>query len=136
MRAVLGIDAAWTLTQPSGEAVAAEFRDGWHLIAAASSYQRFHALADSGQPAEERPSGSSPNASALLATASAQWRASVFADSAHDGRERPCVDRVAAELFHDRTVVVRQRLYWLFRLYLHDFVAVRLELDEQFWQRH
>jgi hypothetical protein len=33
MRAVLGIDAAWTLTQPSDAAVAAEFRDGWHLIA-------------------------------------------------------------------------------------------------------
>ena len=44
MRAVLGIDAAWTLTQPSGVAVAAELHDGWHLIAAAASYQRFQAL--------------------------------------------------------------------------------------------
>lgn|ERR1039458_4692412 len=70
MRAVLGIDAAWTLTQPSGVAVAAERREGWHLIAAASSYQRFRALADNRLRAEERPSGSLPDAPALLASAS------------------------------------------------------------------
>jgi hypothetical protein len=70
MRAVLGIDAAWTLAQSSGVAVAAEFHDGWHLIAASTSYQRFQALADNCQPAEERPSGSSPDALALLASAS------------------------------------------------------------------
>jgi hypothetical protein len=67
MRAVLGIDAAWTLTQPSGVALAVERTSGWHLIAAAASYQRFHALADSRQPAEECLSGSSPDAPALLA---------------------------------------------------------------------
>lgn len=71
MRAVLGIDAAWTLTQPSGVAVAAELHDGWHLIAAAASYQRFQALVDDRHPAEKRPSGSLPNASTLLASASA-----------------------------------------------------------------
>src|SRR5665647_2339495 len=60
--------------------------------------------------------------------------ASISADSAHDSRDWPCVDRVAAELFHDRIVIVRQRLHWLSRLHLHDFVAVCLELDEQFWQ--
>jgi predicted RNase H-like nuclease len=70
MRAVLGIDAAWTLTQPSGVAVAVELHDEWHLVAASTSYQRFQALADSRQPAEERPSGSSADASALLASAS------------------------------------------------------------------
>jgi len=69
MRAVLGIDAAWTLTQPSGVALAVERTNGWQLIAAAASYQRFHALADRRQPAEESPSGSSPDAPALLASA-------------------------------------------------------------------
>lgn len=68
-RAVLGIDAAWTLTQPSGVAAAAEFHDGWHLIAASTSYQRFHALAN-GRSAEERPLGSPVDAPALLASAS------------------------------------------------------------------
>jgi predicted RNase H-like nuclease len=70
MKAVLGIDAAWTLTQPSGVAVAAEFHDGWHLIAASTSFQRFHALADSSLPAEECSSGSLPDALALLDSAS------------------------------------------------------------------
>jgi predicted RNase H-like nuclease len=69
MRAVLGIDAAWTLTQPSGVALAVELANGWRLIAAAASYQRFHAMVDSRQPAEPRPSGSSPDAPALLASA-------------------------------------------------------------------
>src|SRR2546430_2209104 len=70
MRAVLGIDAAWTLTQPSGVALAVERTNGWHLIAAVASYQRFQALADSRQPAEERPLGSLPDAPAVLASAS------------------------------------------------------------------
>jgi predicted RNase H-like nuclease len=69
MRAVLGIDAAWTLTQPSGVAVAVEKANAWHVIAAECSYQRFHARA-AGQPKEARPSGSLPDASALLASAS------------------------------------------------------------------
>ena len=69
MRAVLGIDAAWTPTQPSGIALAVELTNGWRLIAAAASYQRFHAMADKRQPAEPRPSGSLPDAPALLASA-------------------------------------------------------------------
>jgi predicted RNase H-like nuclease len=71
MRAVLGIDAAWTLAQPSGVALAVESKGGWHLTATASSYQRFFALADPCQLAEEPPSGSPPDAVALLAAASA-----------------------------------------------------------------
>ena len=67
MRAVLGIDAAWTSTNPSGVALAVEQSDGWHLIAAEASYQRFHA--ESPQMAEARPSGSNPDAAALLASA-------------------------------------------------------------------
>jgi predicted RNase H-like nuclease len=70
MRAVLGIDAAWSFTQPSGVAVATQLSSGWRVIAAASSYQRFHALADPRLPAEPRPSGSPPDAPTLLASAS------------------------------------------------------------------
>ncbi len=70
MRAVLGIDASWTLAQPSGVALAVERSNGWRMIGAAASYQRFHAMADSRQPTEPRPSGSSPDAPALLASAS------------------------------------------------------------------
>ena len=70
MRAVLGIGAAGTLTQPSGVALATELSSGWRVIAAASSYQRFHALVDGRLLGEQRPSGSLPDASALLASAS------------------------------------------------------------------
>lgn len=66
MRAVLGIDAAWTITQPSGVALAVERSNGWRMIAAAASHQRFHAQADRRQPPEQRPSGSEPDAMALL----------------------------------------------------------------------
>jgi hypothetical protein len=40
IRAVLGIDAAWTLLQPSGVAVMSETSTGWHLVAVEASYQR------------------------------------------------------------------------------------------------
>jgi predicted RNase H-like nuclease len=70
MRVVLGIDAAWTVTEPSGVALATELSSGWRVIAAASSYQRFHALADPRLLAEPRPSGSLPDAPKLLASAS------------------------------------------------------------------
>ncbi len=70
MRAVLGIDAAWTLTQPCGVALATELSGGWRLIASAASYQCFMALADRRLPGERRPSGSRPDAPTLLASAS------------------------------------------------------------------
>jgi len=69
-RAVLGIDAAWTLTQPSGVALVARRGSRWHLIAVAASYQRFLAAAGSFD-AEKVPSGAAPDATALL---SAAWR--------------------------------------------------------------
>jgi len=69
MRSVLGIDAAWTLTQPSGVALAIEGPNGWRLLAVESSYKRFQALADTDLEAEERPSGSRPDVPALLASA-------------------------------------------------------------------
>jgi predicted RNase H-like nuclease len=46
MRAVLGIDAAWTLAQPSGVAIVREEPNGWTLVEVASSYQGFCARAD------------------------------------------------------------------------------------------
>lgn len=67
MRSVLGIDAAWTTTQPSGVALVEETKNGWQLVAVEASYQRFHAIA-SGVAAEPRPSGSVPDAGALLET--------------------------------------------------------------------
>jgi predicted RNase H-like nuclease len=45
-RAVLGIDAAWTLAQPSGVALVREVPNGWTLVEVASSYQEFCARAD------------------------------------------------------------------------------------------
>jgi predicted RNase H-like nuclease len=65
MHVVLGIDAAWTLTQPSGVALVAGESGRWRLVAVSPSYQHFHSLAiDSALAA----SGGRPNASALLAS--------------------------------------------------------------------
>lgn len=69
MRAVLGIDAAWTERQPSGVALAIEQPDGWHLKAVAASYLQFFAAADSGSP--ERATSMLPDAQSLLASAEA-----------------------------------------------------------------
>lgn len=44
MRAVLGIDAAWTAHNPSGVALAVEGPGGWRLAASASSYAQFTSL--------------------------------------------------------------------------------------------
>ena len=68
MRAVLGIDAAWTAAQPSGVALAVEGSDGWEVVAAESSYQRFHALVSESDEREARPRGSIPSVSTLLKT--------------------------------------------------------------------
>ena len=72
MRAVLGIDAAWTLRQPSGVALIAEAPTGWRLVSSASSYQRFLALGDKDLVPELRPAGSPPDVGAILKSASAQ----------------------------------------------------------------
>jgi predicted RNase H-like nuclease len=65
-RAVLGIDAAWTETQPSGVALVEETAQGWRLVAVETSYARFHALA--GGPEAGRPVGSRPVAKNLIET--------------------------------------------------------------------
>jgi predicted RNase H-like nuclease len=68
MRTVLGIDAAWTLTNPSGVALIEETPGGWRLRAVESSYARFHALAGRASPDADRPAGSRPDPDRLLAT--------------------------------------------------------------------
>lgn len=69
MRVVMGIDAAWTMGQPSGVALAAGDAEGWRLLAAESSYQRFLARAIGREEVETRPSGSSPDVPALISAA-------------------------------------------------------------------
>jgi predicted RNase H-like nuclease len=68
MHVVLGIDAAWTVTQPSGVAVAMQDDAGWVLIAAASSYGAFDAVA-AGRALPLRHLGAPPDAAALLSAA-------------------------------------------------------------------
>ena len=68
-RAVLGIDAAWTETQPSGVALAVETEGEWRLDAAEASHGHFIARAYDVEPGEARPLGSKPDAAALLEAA-------------------------------------------------------------------
>lgn len=65
-RAVLGIDGAWTVTEPSGVAAAVEMASGWRLAAVAASYDQFIARANGVEPGGERPRGSKPSAADLL----------------------------------------------------------------------
>jgi predicted RNase H-like nuclease len=68
-RAVLGIDAAWTETQPSGVALVVDAEGGWRLAAVEASYDHFLARASGDASGEERPRGSKPNAATLLGAA-------------------------------------------------------------------
>jgi predicted RNase H-like nuclease len=65
-RAVLGIDAAWTSTQPTGVAAAVETEAGWRLVGVAASYEQFLTLANGLPPIAERPRGSVPEAARLI----------------------------------------------------------------------
>lgn len=65
---MLGIDAAWTLAQPSGVALAVRDGGRWTLRAVAPSYAHFLDLAR-GVVREAPPAGSAPDAAALLAAA-------------------------------------------------------------------
>ena len=67
-RAVLGIDAAWTASEPSGVALAVEDASGWRLAAVEASYDLFRARAR-GAGGDARPKGSHPDAGALLGAA-------------------------------------------------------------------
>jgi len=68
MTAILGIDAAWTATQPSGVALLARQDGRWRCRGLAPSYAQFEALADS-MPVHwtERPRGELPVLGRLLA---------------------------------------------------------------------
>ncbi len=68
MNVVLGIDAAWTVSRPSGIALAVERQGTWCLAAVAPSYAHFIALSD-GAPIDTPPGGCMPDAAALLAAA-------------------------------------------------------------------
>lgn len=68
VRAVLGIDAAWTEREPSGVALVVDEGSEWTLLAVAPSYLSF-GLQASRQSAVDRPWGSVPDVSALLKVA-------------------------------------------------------------------
>jgi predicted RNase H-like nuclease len=65
-RAVLGIDAAWTSTAPSGVAVAVETASGSELKAVEASYSEFIARARGGKLDAKKPTASVPVAADLL----------------------------------------------------------------------
>lgn len=65
-RSVLGIDAAWTASQPSGVALAAERAGRWALLAVAPSYADFVATADTTLLRSPKPKGTPIDARALL----------------------------------------------------------------------
>ena len=64
---VLGIDAAWTVHQPSGIALVQRTKTCWGCLAVAPSYEAFIAQA-SGQAwdPEQKARGSTPDPAALL----------------------------------------------------------------------
>jgi len=69
MTTILGIDAAWTATQPSGVAVVSSTACNRRLIFAGSSYRHLLAQAEEDLISTSRPSGSVAEAAALLAAA-------------------------------------------------------------------
>lgn len=66
VQSVLGIDAAWTLKQPSGVALVGNPAGQWRLLAACASYGHFVQRADASLPHEPHPLGSTPDPQALL----------------------------------------------------------------------
>lgn len=77
LRSVLGIDAAWSSTHPSGVALVSETSAGWKMVAVEASYQRFIALSDTSMTPDVRMSGSVPQAADLLAACNVLARRSV-----------------------------------------------------------
>ncbi len=69
-RAVLGIDAAWTATEPSGVALAVETEGGWRLAAVEAGYDHFLERADGADPGLGRPRGATAEAARLVAAVS------------------------------------------------------------------
>ncbi|MFD0738371.1 DUF429 domain-containing protein [Lysobacter koreensis] len=71
MRSVLGIDAAWSTTQPSGVALVVEHDAGWSCGAVAPSYEEFIAIAEGTAVkwGEKTRRGSVPDVQGLLEAA-------------------------------------------------------------------
>ena len=67
MTTILGIDAAWTATQPSGVALVSDIGGDWCLIFAGPSYRHLIARSEDGMVSTSRPSGSFAEPAALLA---------------------------------------------------------------------
>ncbi len=61
-RAVLDIDAAWTVKEPSGVAAAVETASAWRLAVGATSYEQCIARETGVEPGGERPRGSKSSA--------------------------------------------------------------------------
>ncbi len=68
-RAVLGVDAAWTESEPSGVALAVEGPGGWRLVAVEASYADFVGRAGGFAAGDGRPKGEPADAAALVAAA-------------------------------------------------------------------
>ena len=70
-KAVLGIDAAWTLKEPSGVALVVEQRDRWRCVGLAPSCEQFERLGD-GEPVDwgSKPQGGMLHIDKLLSAAS------------------------------------------------------------------
>lgn len=69
MTSILGIDPAWTATEPSGVALISNASSKWRLVAVASSYAQYVRLADNPRlDWEIKPTPSLPIAAELLAT--------------------------------------------------------------------
>ena len=70
MRAVLGMDAAWTAGHPSGVALLDEDPSGWRCVALAPSYHQFVAMARGREVDWSAPiAGSPPDPAVLLVAA-------------------------------------------------------------------
>lgn len=69
-KTVLGVDAAWTTTQPSGVALVQRTGSRWNCLAVAPSYASFVTISQ-GQPVDwrEKPSATTPNVDALMTAA-------------------------------------------------------------------
>lgn len=68
MPVVLGIDAAWTVSQPSGVALVAKRQAAWQMVALSPTYQDFHTRAADTLGQEHSPDSFRPDAAALLAS--------------------------------------------------------------------
>jgi predicted RNase H-like nuclease len=93
---VLGIDAAWTLGQPSGVALIAKSAGVWRLLAAAPSYEIYRSRSDGSAVPDPRARGGPADAEHLLLTSHTLAGAAV--------------DLVAIDIPLARTAITTRRL--------------------------